>query len=178
MGLRVEVDELHAGGTRMAQSVTAPVTVGSTPVAPAAGDQVSATVATGLSARLETIGVHSARAASITSTAAGVLQANAGTYREQEDLNAAALRPDGAATAGLAAPTAGPASATALPAAIAPVAPVGVTPTDGKGVAVLIHGGTGPEPLLAAAGTARAHAAELRQISSRLRAVGYRPAVD
>jgi hypothetical protein len=180
VGLRVEVDELHAGGARMAQSVTAPATLASASVAPAAADQVSATVAAGLSARLQMIGAHSARAAHITTTAAGVLHANAATYREQEDANAASLRPGGATAGTVAATTAGLAAA-APPAAVPPLPaspPVGVTPSDGKAIAVLMHGGTGPGALLAAAQAARAHAAELRQISTSLRSTSDRLAVD
>lgn len=171
MGLRVEVDELHAAGTRMAQSVTAPVALGTHPLAPAAGDQVSATVAATVSARLHAIGAHSARAAYIKTSAAGVLHANAVTYREQEEANAASLRPGGEAAGAVAASTAGIASA--VPTAVPPIPaspPAGVVPTDGKSIAVLMHGGTGPGPLLAAAATARTHATELQQISTSLRA--------
>lgn len=176
VGLRVEVDELHAAGTRMAQSATAPVTVGSTPVAPAAGDQVSATVAAGLSARLQMIGAHSARAAQIASAAAATLRRNADAYAEQEELNAAALRPGGAAPGGAVAASIAGLSTPVPPVPLPPpgAVPAGVTPTDGKSIAGLIHGGTGPEPLRAAAGAARAHAAELRQISTSLRTASDR----
>ncbi|EHB44059.1 PPE protein [Mycolicibacterium rhodesiae JS60] len=179
VGLWVEVDEVHAAGTRMAHTVAAPISVGSTPVAPAAADQVSATVAAGLSTRLQTVGAYSARAAQITSAAAATLHSNAGTYAEQEDLNAAMLRPGGTAQPALA----GAASvrAPAVPAPVPVVAasvPAGITPTDGKSIATLIHGGSGPEPLLAAATEARAHAAELRQISTSLGGISDRLAVD
>lgn len=50
-----------------------------------------------------------------------------------------------------------------------PLPPAGVTPTDGKMIATLIHAGPGPQPLLDAAQRARAHAAELRDISTHLR---------
>lgn len=174
MGLRVDVDEVHAAGTGMAQVVEAPVTLAGISVGPSAADQVSATVAAGLSVRLQTIGAHTVRAAQITTAAAGALHANAATYREQEDLNTAALRPGGGASvsapAGIA-PTASPASAVLPPLAMPPT---GVTPTDGKAVAVLIHGGTGPGPLLQAATEARAHAERLRDISTHLRGTSVR----
>ena len=177
VGLRVEVDELHAAGTAMAQSVAAPITLAAGTVAPAAGDQVSATVAAGVSARLQAIGAHSVRAAHITSSAAGVLHANAVTYREQEELNAASLRPGGASAGPVAASTAGMTAAVMPPTAVPSIPaspPTGVVPSDGKSVAVLIHGGAGPEPLLAAARAARAHATELRAISTDLRAASDR----
>ena len=174
VGLQVETDELHAVGTRMGMAVTTPVALGSTPVAPAAADQVSATVAAGLSARLQAVAAHSARAAHITTTAAAVLRGNAATYAEQEALNAAALRPGGGDPAGAvaAASTGGWAGTAAplLPPAVPVSVPAGATPSDGKSIAALIHGGTGPQPLLAAADEARAHAAELRQISASLHA--------
>ncbi|MFG1932231.1 hypothetical protein ACGFK1_16555 [Mycobacterium sp. NPDC048908] len=46
--------------------------------------------------------------------------------------------------------------------------PVGVTPTDGKTIAALIHSGPGHHTLRAAADQARRHAAELRDISAEL----------
>jgi hypothetical protein len=135
-------------------------------------------VASTLSARLQTIGAHSARAAHITSTAATVLQRNAGTYREQEALTAASLHPGGGAAAGaLAASTAGMVAVAAppVPTPVVPAsAPAGVTPTGGKSIAALIHGGAGPGPLLAAADRARAHVTELREISTSLLATTAR----
>jgi PPE family protein len=102
-----------------------------------------------------------------------VLHANAVTYQEQEDFNTAALRP-GSGTMPAAAPASSVNALPPFPAAATPVmpplAPAGVTPTDGKTIAALIHGGPGPQPLLDAANKARAHATELRDISTQLRA--------
>jgi PPE family protein/PE family protein len=173
--LWVQVDELHAAGTRMAQSVAVPIPLTGVAVTPAAADQVSATVAAAVSARLHAIGTHSTHAAYLTTTAAAVLHANAETYGEQEDRNTALLRPGGAATgAAVSAPT-GLALDTAPPqVAPLPATPVGVTPSDGKAVATLIHGGTGPGPLLAAAQAVRIHATKLRAISTDLRGTSDR----
>jgi PPE family protein/PE family protein len=171
MSLWVEVDELHAAGTDIAGAVAAPGALAGAAVTPAAGDQVSVGVATALSAHFGVLAAHSAQGAHVIGTAAGVLHANAATYQQQEDLNTAALRSDGG-TAPTAAPASGltglpPSPAAAMPAM--PLSPVGVTPTDGKMIAALIHGGAGPQRLLDAAHLARTHAAQLRDISVSLR---------
>lgn len=96
VSLRVEVDELHAVGTQIAAAVSAPGALAGAEVPPAAGDQVSVGVASALSACFGVIAAHSAQGAHVAGTAAGVLHANAATYQQQEDLNSAALRPEGA----------------------------------------------------------------------------------
>jgi hypothetical protein len=175
VGLRVEVDELHTAAAQIARSVTTPDTLSGVTIAPAAADHVSATVAATLSTRLALIGAHSARAAHITSAAAAVLDANASTYRDQEESNAASLRRGGSAVAAITRPTAStPAAFSAPIPAPATSVPAGVTPTDGKTIAALLHGGTGPGPLLTAADQARRHAAMLRGSSIEIRSAGTR----
>ena len=174
MGLRVEVDELHTAGGQIAAAGSGPSGLAGTVVGAAAADAVSATIAAGLSTRLQTIGAHSARAAQISAMSAAVLHANATTYRAQEDLNAEALKADGG-TPGLAAPAPVAAPGVSTPVPVAPVsAPAGVTPTDGKMIAALIHGGPGTGALIAAADAARVHAGQLRDVSVELRAARNR----
>jgi PPE family protein/PE family protein len=173
MSLWVEVDELHAAGTQIAQAVAAPGALVGAAVLPAASDQVSVGVATALTARFGVLATYSAHGAHVAGTAASVLHANASTYQQQEDLNTAALRPDSGTPPPTAAPPPSMAALPSPPAATMPVTPplppVGVTPTDGKTVAALIHGGPGPQPLLDAAHQARTHATELQNISTDLR---------
>ncbi|SBS77712.1 PPE protein (fragment) [uncultured Mycobacterium sp.] len=96
VGLRVDPDQAQGAGMRMAQSVTAPITLVGV-VTPAAADDVATTVAPMMSVRLQMISEHPwTRSTHITATAASVLRANTATYQEQETLNAAALRPGGA----------------------------------------------------------------------------------
>lgn len=169
MSLRVEVDELHATGTQIAGAVIAPGALTAASVTPAAGDHVSVGVASALTARFGVLATHSAHGAHLTGTAATVLHANAATYQHQEDLNTAALRPDGTTmpTAAIAAPLAVLPPPLAAPMPLLP--PAGITPTDGKMIAALIHGGPGPQPLLDAAHLARTHATQLRDIGTQLR---------
>lgn len=174
MSLYVEGDALHDAGAQIARATAAPGALTGATVQPAAEDPVSVGVASTLSAHLDGIATRSAQGAHAAASAATVLHANAATYQQQEDLNTAALRPNGAAPA--AAPTSPvtalpPPPDAAIPAMPAP-APAG--PIDGKTIATLIHGGTGPQPLLDGARLARAHATELRDISTELRAASTR----
>ncbi|WP_241204897.1 PPE domain-containing protein [Mycobacterium sp. PSTR-4-N] len=170
MGLYVEGDELHGAAATITRSVSTPHALSGVTVAAAAADQVSATVAGVVSTRLAVISGYSTQAASITAAAAVRLHANASTYRDQEELNAAAL---GSTSAPAPSTTTAPAGVgLSLVAAVAPTGaamPAGVTPTDGKSIAALIHCGPGPASLLAAADAARAHAAELRNVGNDIR---------
>ncbi len=172
MDLQVDVDELHTAGAQVSLTSDRPGGLASAVVGAAAKDEVSAGIAATLTLRLQTIGAHSARAAHIAAMSAAVLHANANTYREQENLNAEALK-DGNGSPPIAAPTTITPILQTPPAPAAP-SPAGVTPTDGKAIAALIHGGQGTGPLLAAAEDARTHAAELREISAELRAASAR----
>lgn len=170
MSLRVEVDELHAAGTQIADAVSPPGGLAGTAVLPAAADEVSVGVASALSVRFGVLATHSAAAGHLSAVAAAVLHANAATYREQEQLNTAALGPGSVAAPRAAAQTAAPAVPSAALPVMPALTPAGITPTDGKTIASLIHGGPGLQPLLDAARQARAHAGELDDISATLRA--------
>jgi hypothetical protein len=173
VGLRVQVDELDTAGGHIAQAIPQTGGLAATVVVAAAGDEVSTAIAAKLSAHLQSIGTHSAHAAQIAATSVAVLHSNAATYREQEDLNAAALQRDGG-NPGQATPAPAAANPHGSPTAAPPRSPAGISPADGKAIAALIHTGPGPGPLLSAATDARAHAEQLRTIASELRAASAR----
>ncbi|OPX07333.1 hypothetical protein B1790_23825 [Mycobacterium sp. AT1] len=169
MGLDIEVDELDTAGGQIARAIPWTGGLGATVVDAAAADEVSTAIAATLSAHLQIIGTHSAHAAQIAANSAAVLQSNAATYREQENLNAAALQRDGG-DPGQATPTPAAADPDGSPVTAPTPIPAGISPVDGKAIAALIHTGPGPGPLLSAAEEARAHAEQLRTIATDLRA--------
>lgn len=173
MGLRVQVDELDTAGGKIAQIIPQTGGLAAMVVVAAAADEVSTAIAAKLSAQLQSIGTHSAHAARIAASSAAVLLSNAATYREQEDLNAAALQPNGG-DPGQATPSPAAANPHGSPTTAPRPSPAGICPVNGKAIAALIHTGPGPGPLLSAAEEARAHAEQLRTIASALRAASAR----
>lgn len=170
-GLQVDTDALDAAGARIAQTETSRPDVA---VQPAADDAVSVAVARTLSARLTRIADYSRKATGIVVDAGAAVRSNAATYSATERINTAALGSGGAPPTG-AAPALAPLPMSALDTlsdsdtASAAAAPVtGVSPTDGRTIAQLIHGGRGPDALVTAAAGMRAHAGELRSNGAQL----------
>jgi hypothetical protein len=166
-GLRVDVEALTAAGKQVAAPsarAVPPVTV-----EPAALDTVSAGVAQTLSTRISAIMGHSVAGAQIAGTAGAVVQANAATYRDQEHVNAQALRLGASAPGAVSTSVPAVRTIPSVPPAVAPTLPAGITPTDGKMIAELIHSGPGPQSLRSAAEQLRAHAGGLRISSIELR---------
>lgn len=170
-GLQVDTDALDSTGARIAQTETSRPDVA---VHPAADDAVSVAVARTLSARLTRIADYSRRATGIVVDAGAAVRSNAATYSATEQINAAALGSGRAPSSG-AAPTLAPLPMSALDAlsdsdtaSAHAASATGVSPTDGRTIAQLIHGGRGPDALLTAAAGMRAHAGELRSNAAQL----------
>lgn len=163
----VSPDTVADIGSQVAAAGSIPTTPTVTVSAPAQ-DPVSVGVAQTLAARASAVTQYSAAASTITAIRAGMVAASAAGYQDQEQVNQASLSDGGGAPA--AAPPAMPTAA--MPALSAPViAPpsIGAPPTSGRAIAELIHSGTGPQPLFAAAQQLRAHAADLSATASQLR---------
>ena len=158
--LHIELDGVRAAGATVATASTAaaPGTIAAVP--PCAADVTSVAVANQLSALVAELIAATDTANNRAAMAAARLVANAGTYHDQETVNAAALR-SGSTT-----------QATAVPVVDSRHAPVnvpipsvnhetGTTPVTGKQIAELIHQGPGPAGLNAAAALLDSHASAL-----------------
>jgi PPE family protein len=105
----------------------------------------------------------------IAASAAGRLNDNADAYEQQEHDNGRALAevggrvPDAVAIVGGSPPSWVPQAATTVPAS------PGTTPTSGREIAQLIHGGPGPGSLRDAAALLRTHASQLDQAADSIR---------
>ena len=95
MGLKVDVDEVRAAGSTIAQSVSKPGALSQAAVSAAAGDQVSTGVAAALTSRFHVLATHSAMGTQAATAAAALLHSNASTYQSQEDANTAYLGANG-----------------------------------------------------------------------------------
>lgn len=153
----VAVAGAGGGGSLQAITVTAP-----------ASDPVSVAVTHTLQARCAAITGYSDVAQVISQTRGSMLASSVHTYDEQEQLNAASLRSAGNGSAALAsAPPVVPTLPTpSIPAITAPQ--LGAPPSNGKDIAVLLHGGPGPAGLYNAAQQMRSHANQLQNAARQL----------
>jgi PPE family len=145
-----------------------------TPVAitPSAQDSTSVLVANALGALVSDLINDTAAANATAAAAAGQLCDNAEDYEQQEDANSRALSSLGGGLPGAAsAPRARP--ALVPPMAIPAPTAAGTTPTSGREIAQLIHGGPGPGALAAAASLLKVHADQLEQAAGSIRSARH-----
>lgn len=150
--------------TGAASASTAPVAI-----TPSAQDSTSVLVANVLGGLVSDLIKNTVAANTIAAAAAGQLSDNADTYEQQEDANARALASTGGGLPGAAAIAGGSQPTLVPPAAIPAPAMAGTTPTSGREIAQLIHGGPGPGALDAAATLLRTHANQLDQAAGSIR---------
>jgi PPE family/PE family len=137
-------------------------------VMPPAADPVSAAMALTLQARCAAITEYSTYAEAITQARGAMLTSSARTYDEQEQINAASLQGAGGGTG------AGPSTAPSVPNLLTPTIPtvsapqLGTSPTNGKDISTLLHGGPGPGSLYSAAQQMRGHARDLQDAARQL----------
>jgi hypothetical protein len=143
---------------------TAPVTV-----TPSAQDSTSVLVANVLGGLVSDLINDTVAANTIAAAAAGRLSDNADTYEQQEHENARALAGTGGGVPGAAAIAGGSQPSLVPPAAIPAPASAGTTPTSGREIAQLIHGGPGPGALQTAAALLRTHANQLDEAADSIR---------
>lgn len=153
---------------------TGATTAGAQPVAitPSAMDATSVLIANTLGGLVSDLINATAAVNARTAAAAGRLSTNVDTYEQQERANQSALaNPGGAAPAAAAVGTIpdAPVPAVAIPAPAA----AGTTPTSGRDIAALIHGGPGPAALDAAATLLTTHADQLDEAASNIRSARW-----
>jgi hypothetical protein len=143
---------------------------GTAPVAitPSAQDSTSVLVANVLGGLVSDLINDTLAANTISAAAAGRLSDNADTYEQQEQDNARALAGIGGGVPGATAIAGGPQPALVPPTAIPAPTAAGVTPTSGREIAQLIHGGPGPGALEAAAALLQTHANQLDQAAGSI----------
>ena len=163
--LRIDTDQVASTGGRVADAATAKLP--SADLAAAAADPVSVSVAHAVSNHIALISSQTSSAALRTIKAGARLKANAADYAAQERANVAGVGFGAAPTAVGISSTADGAIPATPPNIPAPQS--ATTPTTGKQIAQLIHGGPGPAPLHAAAGRLRGHADQLHDTSAALR---------
>jgi hypothetical protein len=147
-----------------ASASTAPVAI-----TPSAQDSTSVLVANVLGGLVSDLINDTVAANTIAAAAAGRLSDNADTYEQQEHENARALAGTGGGVPGAAAIAGGSQPSLVPPAAIPAPAIPGTTPTSGREIAQLIHGGPGPGALQTAAALLRTHANQLDQAADSIR---------
>ena len=134
----------------------------------AAADPASVGVAQAVGTRIAILGAATIAVNGLVDRAGARLKANAADYGAQESANEAGLGSGGTlAEAALTSAAVAPAMPALAPGFPAPQS--ATAPTSGKHIAALMHGGPGPEPLLAAAQRLRSHADRLRDAGSHLR---------
>jgi hypothetical protein len=162
--LRVTPDRLNESSQQAAGAATG--TVPAAQVTPAAADPVSVSVAQVLGTKIAMIGAQTQTTHAQTQQAAARLNVNAADYATQEQAGTSGLGFGAAPAAVTPAPLAMP-TPVVPPQIPAPQAPI--TPTTGKQIAELIHGGPGPAPLHDAAARLRSHGQQLATTGSQLR---------
>lgn len=160
-------------GVRDASShvATGAAAASSAPVAitPSARDCTSVLVADVLGGLIDDLVNDTVAANTIAEAAAGRLNHNADAYEQQEHENSRALAdaggrvPDAVAIVDGSPPSLVPPAATTAPAS------PGTTPTSGREIAQLIHGGPGPGSLRDAAALLRTRASQLDQAADSIR---------
>lgn len=158
-----------------ASVATGATTAGPQPVAitPSAQDSTSALIANTLNGMVSDLINATAAANARTVRAAGQLNTNVDTYEQQEAANQAALSDPGAGAPVAVGAQSAPPVVLVPPVAIEAPASAGTTPTSGRDIATLIHGGPGPEGLDAAATLLATHADQLDQAAERLRSARW-----
>ena len=154
-----------------AQVAAGAISASAAPVAitPCALDSTSVLVANVLGGLVSDLINDTVTANTIAAAAAGRLGDNADTYERQEAENARALADVGGSVVGAAASVGRSQPALIPPAARPAPAMVGTTPTCGRDIAQLIHGGPGPTGLENAAALLRTHASQLDQAADSIR---------
>ena len=162
-GVRGAAAHVGMGAT---SASTAPVAI-----TPSAMDSTSVLIANVLGGLVSDLINDTVAANTIAAAAAGRLSDNVDTYEQQEHENARALADLGGSVVGAAAAASVARSQPALvpPAAIPAPAMVGKTPTSGREIAQLIHGGPGPAALENAAALLKTHANQLDQAADSIR---------
>ena len=162
--VRVDTAEVRDAGrsAALAASSAAPAV----PVlSPCAGDAVSVQAATGFAERVGAVGLATAATNLSGDAAAARLHGDAEAYDAQDAAGGADLV-RGAAPAGTAAP-APDVRAPSLPGPPQlPGVPAGAVPTTGREISALMHGGPGPQGMLAAAAQLDTAATELDQAAA------------
>jgi hypothetical protein len=151
-------------GTGATSASTAPVAI-----TPSAMDSTSVLVANVLGGLVSDLINDTVAANTIAAAAAGRLGDNAETYEQQEHENARSLADLGGSVPGRAASVGRSQPALVPPAATPAPAMAGTTPTSGREIAQLIHGGPGPAALDNAAALLRTHANQLDQAADSIR---------
>jgi hypothetical protein len=158
-----------------ANTATGAATAGTAPVAitPSAQDVTSVLVANVLGGLVSDLINDTVAANTIAAAAAGRLSDNADSYEQQEHENARALGDTGRGGPGSASIAGGSEPSLVPPAAIPAPSMQGTTPTSGREIAQLIHGGPGPGALAAAAALLRTHAGQLDQAAGSIRSARW-----
>jgi PPE family len=158
-----------------ANVATGATTAGTAAVAitPSAQDVTSVLVANVLGGLVSDLINDTVAANTIAAVAAGRLSDNADSYEQQEHENASALSDTGRGGPGAASIAGGSEPSLVPPAAIPAPTTAGTTPTSGREIAQLIHGGPGPGALAAAAALLRTHAGRLDQAAGSIRSARW-----
>jgi hypothetical protein len=159
---------------------TGATTAGTAPVAitPSAQDVTSVLIANVLGELVSDLINDTVAANTIAAAAADRLGDNADSYEQQEHANALALGDTGRGGPGAASIAGGSEPSLVPPAAIPAPATAGTTPTSGREIAQLIHGGPGPGALEAAAALLRTHAGQLDQAAGSIRSARWQNEVS
>jgi hypothetical protein len=163
-GVRGASASVGEGATTAA---TAPVAI-----TPSAQDVTSVLIANVLGGLVSDLINDTVAANTIAAAAAGRLSDNAGSYEQQEHVNAQALGDAGRGVPAAVTVAAGTPSLVP-PTAIPTPATEGTTPTSGRHIAQLIHGGPGPAALETAAALLKTHAGQLDQAAGSIRSARW-----
>ena len=168
--VRFDTAEVHDAGTTAGVAASS-ATPAAAALTPCAGDAVSVQAATGFAERVGALGYATAATNLRVDAAAARLHGDAEAYELQDAAGGADVARGAASASGVV-----PAPHMRIPSLPGspqpPGVPAGALPTTGRDIAALMHGGPGPQGLLAAASRVDAAATELDQAAAAMQGSG------